>query len=168
MDPRHAVGAVELVVDGGDHFGKVLVAPGVLGRAGGAGGVSDGLGNLQQHTRLGDVAPVRLSRLDERVHVHRISLILLCQAAARSSPLGCLTGATVAVCSCLRSHRTITPTADLDDLGLELSRDARRGRRCFPMPGMMNTLSRARSPQILDVRQTGQAYGDVGGVCTAG
>jgi hypothetical protein len=33
--------------------------------------------------------------------------------------------------------------------------NARRGRRCLPMPSIMNILPRASSPQISDVRQNG-------------
>jgi hypothetical protein len=75
VDPRCSVGAVRRRVHLDDLLGELLVdalagallVPGVVG----------GPGDLQQLARTLDAVLAGLLRLDERIHVHRISLMLL-------------------------------------------------------------------------------------------
>jgi hypothetical protein len=73
MDAWCAVAALERLVGLADVVGELLV--GAMTRRGGVGavGVVGGTGDLQQLARPLDVALLGLLRLDESIHVHRVS-----------------------------------------------------------------------------------------------
>src|SRR4029450_3730054 len=81
VDPGRAIAALGRLVGLADVLGELLVGELACRRDAGAVGVGGGPGDLQQLTRPLDVALLRLLRLDERIDVHRVSWMLLCQAA---------------------------------------------------------------------------------------
>src|SRR6058998_3728580 len=89
MHPRPAVGAARLVVDNLDAFAEFGV--GALTRRGNVlvPLVKGGPGDLEHLARLDDVALLGLLRLDEREHVHRVSLAKKAVARLRMSTSRC-------------------------------------------------------------------------------
>src|SRR6185312_1618676 len=80
MDPRGAVPAPGPLVLSCDPGRELRVGAVPARRLPAAGCVVGGPGDLQQLARPLDVTLLRFLRLDERVAVHRVSLMLLCQA----------------------------------------------------------------------------------------
>ena len=74
VDPRGAVAALGPLVGLADVLGELLVCDLPCRWDAGAVGVVGGAGDLQQLARPLDVALLGLLRLDERMHVHRVSL----------------------------------------------------------------------------------------------
>src|SRR5215217_1780801 len=73
VDAWCAVAALGPLVGLADVLGQLLVGALPRRRGAGAVGVIGGPGDLQQLTRTLDAALLRLLRLDERIHVHRVS-----------------------------------------------------------------------------------------------
>jgi hypothetical protein len=81
VDAWRAVAALGRLVGLADVLGERLVGELARRRDTGAVGVVGGTGDLQQLARALEGALLRLLRLDEQLQVHRVSLMLLCQAA---------------------------------------------------------------------------------------
>src|SRR5829696_8684262 len=85
MDPRGAIAALGRLVCLADVLGELVVDLLPDRRPVGAVGVVGGTGDLQQLARPLDVALLRLLRLDERIHVHRVSFTKKAVARLRTS-----------------------------------------------------------------------------------
>src|SRR4029450_5050874 len=85
MDPRGAIAALGRLVGLADVLGELLVDLLPDRRPVGAVGVVGGTGGLQQLARPLDVALLGLPRLDERIHVHRVSFTKKAVARLRTS-----------------------------------------------------------------------------------
>src|SRR5262249_24622406 len=84
MDPRRAVAAPGLLMHDLDLLGELGVVLFAL-RPAGQVGIEGGAGDLQQGARSCHVAPASLLRLDEGIHLHRVSLAKKAVARLRIS-----------------------------------------------------------------------------------
>src|SRR5437588_8336547 len=85
MHPRPAAGSTRLVIDALDTFTEFDIGELARGRNMLVPLVEGGPGDLEQLARLDDVALLGLLRLDEREHVHRVSLAKKAVARLRMS-----------------------------------------------------------------------------------
>ena len=85
MHARPTVDAARLFVDGSDAFTECFVGESPFGPDVLVPLVESGPGDRKQLARLDDVAPFGFLRLDEREHVHRVSLAKKAVARLRMS-----------------------------------------------------------------------------------